>query len=167
MAPNHTDFVEETTRVGVDVHKTIWKDFRRMVKNRKGKVNGFLSHEVNQALDIYMKISEGELLLSDPHTLDESCDYINTQCPQPLDYVSVFVERFGNTDIIHARQLKKFVVEVCGFTSRVKYYDIRDQLLASGLLYPEDNRKQIFSIRGDVADFDAQEQIKRVLEVGK
>lgn len=166
MNPQNTDFTEETTRIGVDVNKTIWQDFRRMVKNTKGKVNGLLSYEVNQALDTYLKIIDGELILQDPHTLDEGCDYVPQECSQE-DYVGTFKERYRGVDSIHARQLRKFVVDVYGYTSRLKYYDIRDQLLAAGVLYPEDKRKQVFSIHDDALDFDAEEETKKVIGEAK
>lgn len=169
MIPVDTDFVEETTRIGVDVKKTTWKDFRRMVLNTKGKVNGFLSHEVNQALELYLKIVEEDLVLRDPHTLEEVGDYVYAECSQSPGngYAVTFRERFRGVDSIHARQLKKFVVDVYGYTSRLKYYDIRDALMAEGVIYPEDNRKQVFSIRDDVADFDAEEETRKIIEGAK
>lgn len=50
---------ELETQPGVRVNKSLWKEFRQDVRDRKGVVKGHLKHELETAISEYINASEG------------------------------------------------------------------------------------------------------------
>ncbi len=120
-----------------------------MVKKQYGSVRWFLSYEVNEALDLYLRVKSGELIVFDAVYLKEHGDYAYTDghiySSESL-VVRKFKERFEKSKRIHRRELRKFVKEDLKWESRSKYYDVRDELLGEGFLSYFERNKQIFLV---------------------
>lgn len=137
--------VGETTRIGTEVRKTLWNKFKRMVKKQYGHTKWFLSYEVNEALDLYLCVKLGELIVFDAVYLKDHGDYAYTDghlYRSETFVVRKFREKFTGTEMIGYNDLKKFVIDDCGYSSRTKFYDVRDELLAKELIdyYGTNNR---------------------------
>ena len=141
--------VGETTRIGTEVRKTLWKKFKRMVKKQYGHTKWFLSYEVNEALDLYLRVKLGELIVFDAVYLKDHGDYAYTHghiYSSESFVVRKFKEKFKDSERVHKRELQKFVLDDCGWASRTKFYDVRDELLGKGFISYFDDKKRIFLI---------------------
>lgn len=139
--------VGETTRIGIEVRKKLWNKFKRMVKKQYGSVKWFLSYEVNEALDLYLRVKSGELIVFDAVYLKEHGDYAYTDGHLYSSETFVerkFKEKFKGLQRIHVNDLRKFVIDDCGWNSRTKYYDVRDELLGKGYIIPSEKNKKYF-----------------------
>jgi hypothetical protein len=51
--------VQNETQIGAKIDKQLWQQFRDNVKQRRGRVRGHLSHELENALREYLNASQG------------------------------------------------------------------------------------------------------------
>lgn len=145
--------VKNSTRIGPLVRKDLWNRFKRMVKGKYGKTKWYTSLELNEALDLYLRVRDGELVVFDAVYLKNHGDYAHTDghlYNSETFVVKKFKRKFRTNSQISYNDLKRFVVEDCGFSSRTKFYDVRDELLAKEIIDYYGTNKKTFLIKGTV-----------------
>lgn len=143
--------VNNSVKTGTLIRKDLWKRFKRHVKRMYGgKTKWFLSIEVNEALDLYLQVKKGELLVYTPQFLEDQGVYIHTHRHYNTNdnqIVRKFKNQFKNAHMITHKELRIFVIDSLGWTSRSKFYDVRDELLGKDLLEENGENYKSFYVK--------------------
>lgn len=131
--------LENPTRIGAEVEKKIWSRLRDHVKKVHGGIKGYLSKELNEAIDLYLRVQSGELIVM-------NADYKEQNLIKKDSLVEKFKEYFNDHKEISSKELMDFV-EWLGYTSESKFYFIRKQLKAKGCIEPVNGTKnKVFKV---------------------